>query len=297
MEQPHGFATEGKADLLIKALEGTKQAGYLWQELSSAKMRAFGLIQSTVDPCLFYKTRGKEWLRIGVFVDDILAVFNSQPIFDSFFKFYKEKEPQITCHEEGEVEQFTGLQVITSKDNLTISIGQKPYIENMFEKYCSGENSKLWTSPVGSTREDLDRFMNIGPAKTDVERTRMAGKDYLGVIGSLLYAACQTRPDIQYHVSHLGQFMQDPSPQAYDAAIGLVCYLYRTRDLVITYGGPPVPPPVELQPDSDSIPHDALDENNLMTFTDASFARDQDLRSVGGFVTMFRNGAIGRCLP
>ena len=52
--------------------------------------------------------------------------------------------------EEGDVEQFTGLQVKTSKDNMTISIGQKPYIENMFEKYCSGENSKLWTSPVGS---------------------------------------------------------------------------------------------------------------------------------------------------
>lgn len=292
MEQPHGFATEGKADLLIKALEGTKQAGHLWQELSSSKMRAFGLVQSAVDPCLFYMIKGSEWLRIGVFVDDILAVYNSQPLFDKFFKFYQKEEPQIRCHEEGEVAQFTGLQVKTTKDNMTLSIGQQPYIENMFEKYCSGENSKLWTSPVGSTREDLERFMNISSAKSDAERTRMAGKDYLGIIGSLLYAACCTRPDIQYHVSHLGQFMQDPSMQAYDAAVGIVCYLYRTRELVITYGGPPVAPPVDLQPDSDLVPPDALGEDNLMTFTDASFARDQDLRSVGGFVTMFRNGAI-----
>ena len=45
-----------------------------------------------------------------------------------------------------------------------------------------------------------------------------------------LYAACQTRPDIQYHVSHLAQFMQDPSLEAYEAAIGVLCYLYRTKD-------------------------------------------------------------------
>ena len=293
MEQPHGFATKGKADLLIKALEGTKQAGHLWQELNSDKMRGSGLRQSTIDPCLFYMEKGNNWLRIGVFVDDILAVFNSQELFDEFFTFYKTSEPQIRCHEEGDVEKFTGLEVITSKDNSTITIRQKAYIETMFEKYCVGANSKLWTSPVGSTYTELERFMNITGASTEADRIRMVGKDYLGVIGSLLYAACQTRPDIQYHVSHLAQFMQDPSLEAYEAAIGLICYLYKTRDYGITYGGEIKPLPVVLQAGSEPLDTDAfLAGDGLATFTDASFARDQDLRSVSGFVTMYRNGAI-----
>ena len=293
MEKPHGFETKGKVDLLIKALEGTKQAGHLWQELTSAKMRDFGLKQSTVDPCLFFIQQGDHWLRIGVFVDDILAVYNNQALFDDFFEFYKSSEPQITCHEEGDVERFTGLEVITTKDNSTITIRQKPYIETMFEKYCVGANSKLWTSPVGSTHIELERFMNITGAKSETERTRMIDKDYLGVIGSLLYAACQTRPDIQYHVSHLAQFMQDPSPEAYEAAIGLICYLYKTRDLGITYGGKIKSLPVVLQAGSDPFDTDEFQEGDgLATFTDASFARDQDLRSVNGFVTMYRNGAV-----
>ena len=56
---------------------------------------------------------------------------------------------------------------------------------------------KLWTAPVGSTHEELERFMNIQGAKNDNEKT---DKDYLGLIGSLLYVACQTRPDVMYHV-------------------------------------------------------------------------------------------------
>ena len=130
-------------------------------------------------------------------------------------------------------------------------------------------------------------------AASESERTRMTDKDYLGLIGSLLYAACQTRPDIQYHVSHLAQFMQDPSLEAYEAAIGVLCYLYRTKDARITYGGEPRRPPIELQVESDELDLELFQLNDgLCTFTDASFARDQDLRSVYGFVTMYRNGAI-----
>ena len=32
-------------------------------------------------------------------------------LFDEFFTFYRTSEPQIRCHEEGDVEKFTGLEV------------------------------------------------------------------------------------------------------------------------------------------------------------------------------------------
>ena len=293
MEQPHGFGTKGKADLLLKALEGTKQAGHLWQELNSSKMRDFGLHQSTVEPCLFYMETDDKWLRIGVFVDDILAVYNSQSLFDEFFAFYKESEPQIRCHEEDDVEKFTGIEVVTTADNSSITLRQTNYIEDVFNKFCSKNNSKLWASPVGSSRTELERFMNISGARTESERAQMVGKDYLGLIGSLLYAACQTRPDVQYYVSHLSQFMANPSPDAYEAALGVLCYLYRTRHLGITYSTDKPTLPVSYQTESDIVEDEILLSNDgLCAFSDASFARDQDLRSVGGFVIMYRNGAI-----
>jgi hypothetical protein len=293
MEKPHGFEVPGKVDLLIKALEGTKQAGHLWQQLNSSKMRDFGLRQSVVDPCLFYMEEGDAWLRIGVFVDDILAVFNSDALFDKFFKFYQKSEPQIKCHEEGDVEKFTGFEVTTTLNNDKITLHQKAYIENVYRRFCDGENNKLWGSPVGSTRDELEKFMNQKGAQTESDRNLMAGKDYLGLIGCLLYAACQTRPDTQYYVSHLAQFMQDPSPANYNAGIGVLCYLYRTRSLGITYDTDTKECPATIQAGGEAVDTELLKENDgLMAFSDASFARDSDLASVNGFVVMYRNGAI-----
>ena len=49
-----------------------------------------------------------------------------------------------------------------------------------------------------------------------------------------------------------------------------------------------------LQNGSDPLDLDKLREDDgSLTFSDASFARDTDLRSVGGFVSMYRNGAVG----
>ena len=87
--------------------------------------------------------------------------------------------------------------------------------------------------------------------------------------------------------------MGNPSLEAYDAAIGLVCYLYRTKHLGITYGGEIRAPDFEIQSGSDQLNLQTLiDNQGTMSFSDASFARDQDLASVGGFVTMYKNGAI-----
>ena len=157
-------------------------------------MRGFGLTQSTIDPCLFYIEKGNEWLRIGVFVDDILAVFNSESLFEAFFTFYKESDPKIRCHEECDVEKFTGFQIITTPTNETITIHQKNYIEDVFARFCPGDNCILWTNPVGSTQADLDRFMNIAGAITEADKVKMTNKDYLGLIGCLLYAACLPNP-------------------------------------------------------------------------------------------------------
>src|SRR5437762_62777 len=56
-------------------------------------------------------------------------------------------------------------------------------------------------------------------------------------MGSLLYAAITTRPDIAFAVSRLARFNQNPSVDHRDAVDRLLRYLYRTRGLAIRYGG------------------------------------------------------------
>ena len=63
----------------------------------------------------------------------------------------------------------------------------------------------------------------------------MKGKDFNGLLGTLLYACCMTRPDVAFYTGYLCQFMQAPSVEAWDAALSIASYLNTTRDLGISF--------------------------------------------------------------
>ena len=108
-------------------------------------------------------------------------------------------------------------------------------MNQMFHKYLNGVHTKLYSTPVGSSQVELDRFMDLKVATSQEEADRVIAKDYLGIVGSLLWAACMTRPDIAYHTAFLCQFMHSPSMDALVAAQGVLAYLQRTKDQVLTY--------------------------------------------------------------
>ena len=107
----------------------------------------------------------------------------------------------------------------------------------------------------------------------------MSGKDYCGIIGSLLYAAMMTRPDIAFYVSVLCKFMQDPTIEAYHAALSVASSLNTTADLGVTFGGSP----------RECCIAEAAG-CNLLVVSDASWGREPR-PSAGGFVH-WRNGPL-----
>ena len=60
---------------------------------------------------------------------------------------------------------------------------------------------------------------------------------YQRKLGSVLYAATTTRPDIAFAVSRLARFNQNPSQEHHRAADRVIQYLYSTRSRAIYYGG------------------------------------------------------------
>ena len=89
-----------------------------------------------------------------------------------------------------------------------------------------------------------------------------------------------TRPDVAYHVSFLCQFMKDPSPDAYEAGLGVLSYLNQTKDLGITYGGAP----------QSRAEQDASSTSAPVAFSDASFGKTP--YPWHGGVVLWRNGAV-----
>jgi hypothetical protein len=60
---------------------------------------------------------------------------------------------------------------------------------------------------------------------------------YQRKMGSLLYAAVTTRPDIAFAVSRLARFIQNPGQDHQRAADRVIQFLYNTRSRAICYGG------------------------------------------------------------
>ena len=91
----------------------------------------------------------------------------------------------------------------------------------------------FWRSMVWQfTVEDLRRCTAC-IIKENCNRTDLT--QYQSIIGSLLYLAKSTRPDIQHSVSKLAQFNSDPHEEHLKLAKHILRYLNSTKDVSLLY--------------------------------------------------------------
>jgi hypothetical protein len=64
----------------------------------------------------------------------------------------------------------------------------------------------------------------------------MAKTPYCEAIGSLIYAAIATWPDIAFAVSTLSQFLENPGITHWEAVKRIFRYLIATQNFILTYG-------------------------------------------------------------
>ena len=111
--------------------------------------------------------------------------------------------------------------------NCTIKIDQKAYIEAMLKRFNIKDGNELDTPLAPKTR--------LSKADCPQVPDKQAVKAYQQLVGSLMYVACATRPDIAYAVNTCAQFMSNPGPRHEEAAKHIVRYLKGTKDVGITY--------------------------------------------------------------
>ena len=75
-------------------------------------------------------------------------------------------------------------------------------------------------------------------AKSEDESKHLKGT-YISAVGSLMYLAIQTRPDISYAVGVLARFNSNPGEAHSTALKHLFCYIKGTLDYRITYSKSP----------------------------------------------------------
>lgn len=119
-----------------------------------------------------------------------------------------------------------GFEIDQDLVNHTVRISQRQYVQGVLEKFrmadCRGADTLF---PVGTK---LSKEM--GP-KTTEEQELMNGKDYLGALGSIMYAMLGTRPDLAFPIGVLSRYSSNPGITHWNAMMHVLRYMKCTSDL------------------------------------------------------------------
>ncbi|GBE87024.1 hypothetical protein SCP_1002700 [Sparassis crispa] len=268
MRQPEGFDDgSGRICRLRKTLYGLKQSGREWNRKLHRELTELGYKRLEADPCVYlWERKEGEVQIITVWVDDLLLFTNSPKLME---ELKRDLQDLFEVTDLGEPQKIVGIEIERDREAGKIQISQQHYIESILKRYQL-ENANAVGMPldpnVAFTAED----------ENEEADDRLAG-GYASMVGSLMYAAVGTRPDISYAVQTLSKYTACPRPVHWTAAKRVLRYLAGTRDLHITY----------TRRDSD-----APNGNIIGGYTDTDYASDHDRKSVSGHVFYLGGGAV-----
>lgn len=258
MDQPEGFSNgTDQVCRLNKAVYGLKQAGRTWNLKLNDALLKFGLKRSKMDPCVYYNFEQK--LFVAIYVDDFLIFFQHDQDLN---RMKSNLHDAFHMKEIGEARECLGMRIKRGQDE--IEIDQTPYIEQLVVKF-GVENEKTSKTPG-----DANTKLSI---KQWNEKNDVTGKvAYQELIGSLLYLAERTRPDIAFAVNDASRFNQKHCEAHWQAVLRILRYLHGTKDAKLVY---------------------KTRTDDLHAYSDADWASDIDKRrSCTGYAVIMSGAAI-----
>ena len=215
---------------LNKSAYGLVDAPYLWYKALLAELEKLGFIQSPFDPCVFLLKRPKSNQIsgvLGVHVDDGLCGgddFFSQQIhlLSQKYAFGAQKSGNFV---------FTGIE-LNQKGDKGIIMSQSKYVREIHPIHI-----------------DTNRKTDTSQKVTDGERHALRG-----LIGSLQYAAVNTRPDLSSQLSFLQSSVNQATIETLIQANRTLHDAKKHHDVTITIH--PIP----------------IADVRFLAFSDASFA-------------------------
>ncbi|MBW0504310.1 hypothetical protein O181_044025 [Austropuccinia psidii MF-1] len=75
----------------------------------------------------------------------------------------------------------------------------------------------------------------IKASESEIEAFQKLGLNYRSIIRALNYISTNTRPDITFAISHISQFLEQPSLKHWLASLQVLHYLYHTKEKTLNY--------------------------------------------------------------
>jgi len=188
---PEGLNTPKIIVRLRKALYGLKQAPRLWHDDINAFLLSLGFTQSSADPTLYLRSDG---ILILLYVDDISMSYLEAATKTAIeVKATLSEKYKIT--DLGPARQFLGIEIYRDENGTRTRLSQNAYITTILKRF-SMEHSHGISTPM-----DPNIKLDLAEDRGETELEDIT--DYQAVVGSLMYTALATQPDIPYAVAAL----------------------------------------------------------------------------------------------
>ncbi|CAI7801810.1 unnamed protein product [Closterium sp. NIES-54] len=222
-----------------------------------------GFTSSTTDHSLFMLGEGEQRSFIVVYVDDIL-IFS--PSSDLVKEVMLKVQDKFKCKALGDVSFYLGLHIERDVEKRCMRVHQRKYLEVLAANFGQSEGHVATPFPSG--------FKCVkGPKE---ER-----RSFHSLVGSPMYAAVNTRPDVAFATGQLARVVQCPNEEQVAAGMRVAKYLGQTPTVGLQYSAAAQ----RRQKGADGVEPGRL---FLTAFSDASYASEpEDMTSVGGFICFF----------
>ena len=211
---------------LLKGLYGTVDGGKRWYIKLKNYLKGLGFDVLVSDNSVYIRGKGKDIMIISVSTDDCL-VFG--PDLKQILAFEEEFNKMFKTTSQGSVRHHLGIEITRDRKNRKFYFHQRVYIEEMLKKF-EMENCKPASTPLPA-----DIYSQL--EKEEKFNDNSASFPYLELLGSLLYLAIQTRPDISAAVGIMGQYSSHPKPVHWYYLKRILAYIKGTKDKVFRIGG------------------------------------------------------------
>lgn len=249
---------------LLKSSYGLKQSGHNWYETLDRGWESQGLKKCFEDPAIYRRKLPEGKILLFTHVDDTVSLTN-KPNYENLIM--KNVGRNFTMTDLGPLSHCLGIdysvtegKLITSQEKYTKECMKEYGLRRLREVSCPMDTK--WVSG-----RDHDQ-------KSDNEEEEDSQEDphYRGAIGSMLFAAVNSRVDIAFATGVLSRFSCNPPPDAKDALKRLVVYT-ATKQYTLEYS------------------KERKYQSILTGFCDASHAQDYN-KSTMGYLFFYKGNLI-----
>lgn len=263
IEQPTGFINNSnKCCKLKKALYGLKQSPRVWYETLSVFLQELGFKPLESDYSVFINNT--ENIIIAIYVDDILIFGKDKNLIN---KLKANLSNKFRISDLGPIHHYLGMEILRNRAKNLIYINQETYLTNVLLRFNM--------STCNSVSTPMETGLNL--QVSNIQASSASIQLYQSVIGSLMYAMLETRPDICYCIAKLSQYASNPNISHFQALKRVLRYIQGTlkyRLIYKNYNNSPL---------------------TLEGFSDANWGGDTNKKSTGAYLYYINNNLISWC--